>query len=67
MRQTLLLWQMARHAEFGAVDVAATCTSSRRRTANCERASRHPRLAGAESMSAAWQSVLAFTPSATGS
>jgi PTH1 family peptidyl-tRNA hydrolase len=58
MRQTLLLWQMARHAEFGALTwrhvhvVPGSNHELRTRVTS-------PALAGADSMSAAWQSVLA--------
>ena len=57
MRQTLLLSQMARHAEFGASTwrhvhvVPETNRELRTRVTS-------PALAGAESMSTAWQSVL---------
>lgn len=58
MRQTLLLWQMGRHAEFGAstwmhVQVVPEANQELRTRITS------PGLAGPESMSAAWQAVLA--------
>ncbi len=57
MRQTLLLWQMARHAEFGAttwlhVHVVPEANRELRRRVTS------PALADAQDMSAAWRSVV---------